>query len=109
MKPKPFFSAYKDEFDNDFNEVDNPKPDFRIREERDIDEQGLFLTTRIFQPQNLNNNIVNLFNMDFGTVDNTPFNRFEGAVPSKNYKDLKEFDRMEEEETYRRSTIKSAA
>jgi hypothetical protein len=89
-RPKPFYSAKRDPFGNPYKAVDNPRPDFRIREARDMDREGLFLTTRVFQPQNLNNNIVNLFNMDFGSTNNTPFNRFEGPVQPKEYMEVRD-------------------
>ena len=48
--------------------------------------------------------MVNLFNMDFGTIHNTPFNRFEGAIPSKNYRELKDFEKWEVDETNKGKT-----
>jgi hypothetical protein len=46
LKPRPFFSAKVDEHFNVFDE-DNPKPDYRVREGRDIDDKGVFFHQRI--------------------------------------------------------------
>ena len=58
-----------DEYGNEFDE-DNPMPDYRVRDKRDIDSgsrgQGLFIRQRVFQSNNLQNNILSCFNLDFG-------------------------------------------
>ena len=41
-------------------------PDYRVRDKRDIDRQGLFICQRVFQSNNLHNNILNCFDLDFG-------------------------------------------
>ena len=46
-KPKPFYGAYFDPYGNRFNE-DHERQDFKIRKERDIDEGGLFMASRVF-------------------------------------------------------------
>lgn len=36
-KPKAHFSAKRDQFGNLYDSVLNPKPDYRVRKDRDID------------------------------------------------------------------------
>ena len=50
QKPKPYFAAtfneYNEPYDN--SNLELTRPDYFIREERDIDHEGLFLTQRVF-------------------------------------------------------------
>lgn len=67
-KAPSFFNALKDEDGFDYNS-DNQRPDYRIRKERDIDNEGKFIQQMVFQPLNLNNNLVGCFNYTFCKED----------------------------------------
>jgi len=41
LKPMPYFAALKNEFNNQIEPEE--RPDYRIRQERDIDTEGIFL------------------------------------------------------------------
>ena len=75
QKPPPYFAAEVDDQGENHDE-NNPRPDFHIRAYRDIDENGVFLNQRVFQPSNLNNNLVNIFNLDFDEAQTNPLSRF---------------------------------
>lgn len=46
-RPRPYFAALVNEFGEPYDEVDMEKPDYFIRDERDIDKEGLFAKQRI--------------------------------------------------------------
>ena len=50
-------------------------------------EQMQFLRTRVLQPTNLKNNLVNLFQMDFGHPDHMEDNRFPDEQPILDFQD----------------------
>ena len=45
MKPKPYFAAHLNEYNEPYDAADLElsRPDYLIREERDIDRDGMFL------------------------------------------------------------------
>ena len=46
-KAPSYFNAVRDE-DGAFYDSDNPRPDYRIRKERDIDDEGMFVQQMVF-------------------------------------------------------------
>lgn len=73
QKPVPYFNVKRNEDES----TDENLPDFHIRQTRDIDQNGIFLNQRVFQPHNLNNNLYCTFNFDFGAEpDDKDQNRF---------------------------------
>ena len=47
QKPIPYFAAKKDEWNNTYGQ-EHEAPDYFIRKDRDIDQEGMFLNQRIF-------------------------------------------------------------
>ena len=85
-KPKPYYAAQYDVFGNPFNQ-DNEQNDYRIREVRDIDDGGLFMAQRVFQPHKLNRNLAGIFTKDFvgygDLQNNNDANRFDNTAFSR--------------------------
>ena len=57
------------------------------------------MRTRVLQPTNLKNNLVNLFTMDFGHPNNNLSNRFphEDPIVRLDFDDIESFDESNDE------------
>lgn len=99
-KPDYFFSALEDEYGVKYDE-NYERPDYKINKLRDIDQDGLFQTTRIFQHLGHAKYQVGLFQYDFGNALNDKMNRFvDYDYPRKKFKEIEDIPSSEDEELY---------